>query len=62
MERTGKADQVKLKVEEVSYMIVQEYDAHTDYYDPDFSPEKNALHIKNLDQKNELLEETNSWR
>ena len=60
MELTGKADQVKLKVEDVSYMIVQEYEAQTDYYHPDFSPEKNAIHIKNLDQKNELLEGTNS--
>ena len=58
MERTGKADQVKLKVEEVSYMIVQEFNAHTDYYDSDFIPEKNALKINELDQKNELFEET----
>ena len=58
MERTGKADQVKLKVEDVSYMIVQEYNTHTDYYDSYFIPEKNALKINELDQKNELFEET----
>lgn len=58
IESTGKADQVKLKVEEVSYMIIQEFNPHTDYYEPHFTPEKNALTIKNPDQKKEMFEET----
>ena len=39
-------------------MIVQEYNAHTDYYDSYFIPEKNALTIKDPGQKNKLFEET----
>ena len=38
--------------------MFKEYNSHTDYYDSSFIPEKNALKINKLDQKNELFEET----
>ena len=60
MEHTGKADQARIQAEDVSYIIVQEYNPKFDYYGPDFSPEKNALKVKNMDRKNELLKGTDS--
>lgn len=58
MERTGKADQVRIKVDDISYMIIQKYSPHIDYYDPSFTPDKNALKISAADQKNALFKET----
>ena len=34
------ADQVRIKGEDVSYIIVQDYKAQTDYYHPDFLQKK----------------------
>lgn len=55
LQQSGKEEHIRVKAEDLSYMLVEEYDASKDYSSPTFVPQKNSLKVENVDQKKELL-------